>query len=145
MLGGEAAAGDAPNGVCKFAGCGDDQPDGGRGSSYDDGCVGGESPIRLMRFPGDPAMPAGPPLAQSFMLGDMLVANEVVDTASSRGDAPCRPFAEGYEGLISGLWRGGGEGLGEGPLGLSFGLSLSLLWSVRRACGTTLGDQWKHT
>jgi hypothetical protein len=114
MFGGEAAAeGDAPNGVCKFAGRGDDQPDGGLGSSYDDGCVGGESPIILMRFPGEPAIPAGAPLVQSFMLGDVLVAREIVETASSRGEAAGGPFVEVYEGFRSGDWRGGGGG-GEG-------------------------------
>jgi hypothetical protein len=61
------------------------------------------------------------------MLGDALVAKEVVETASSRGDARDGPFEEGYEGFSSGDWKEGGEGTGEGPLGLSFGLSLSLL------------------
>lgn len=138
MLGGEAAEGEAPNGVCKFAGRGDDQADGGLGSSYDDGCVGGVSPIRLMRFPGEPAIPAGPPLVHSFMLGDILVANEVVDTASSMGDAAVGPFEGGYEGFRSGDWRGGGEGLGDGPLGLSFGLCLSLLRDCQTRCLETV-------
>jgi hypothetical protein len=64
------------------------------------------------------------------MLGDTLVANDVVETASSIGDGAGKTFEEGYEGLISGDWTEGGEGSGEGPLELSLGLSLSLL----RAC-----------
>lgn len=88
--------------------------------------MGGESPIILMRFPGEPAIPGGTPLDQSFMLGDALVANDVVETASSRGDARDGP-SEGYDGFRSGERNSGGEGTGEGPLGLSFGLSLSVL------------------
>lgn len=93
--------------------------------------MGGVSPIRLIRFPGEPAIPAGAPLAQSFMLGDALVANEVVETASSKGDAADWPFEGEYEGFRSGDDRsGGGEGLGDGPVGFCFGLCL---W-LPRAC-----------
>lgn len=68
-------------------------------------------------------MPAGAPFVHSFMLGDVLVANDVVETASSKGDAPGWPF-DGIMGLSSGECTGGEDGLGEGPFGLSFGLSL---------------------
>jgi hypothetical protein len=45
-----------------------------RVSSYEEGAVGGDSPTRLMRFTGDPAMPAPSPLAHSLVRGELLVA-----------------------------------------------------------------------
>jgi len=51
--------------------------------------VGGDSPARLMRFPGEPAIPGKKPLGHSLVLSELelLVANEVVETASSSGEA----------------------------------------------------------
>jgi hypothetical protein len=40
-------------------------------SSKDDGMVGGDSPVKLMRFPGDPASPA---LAHSFVMLGIVVS-----------------------------------------------------------------------
>jgi len=64
-------------------------------SSYDEGAVGGDSPTRLMRFPGDPAMPAEIPLVHSLVFGEMLVANEVVEMASRGGEPTMLPFTKG--------------------------------------------------
>ena len=73
-------------------------------------------------------MPTGVPFVQPFKLGDMLVAKDVVETASSIGDgAAGGPFEGGDEGFKSGDGRKGSEGVGEGAFGLSFGLSPSLL------------------
>lgn len=58
--------------------------------------MGGDSPIRLIRFPGEPAIAAGiPPFAHSLMLGEVAVAKFVAETASRRGDTPGLPFEEG--------------------------------------------------
>ena len=86
--------------------------------------------MRLIRFPGEPAMLAEALWAQSVILGDGLVAKDVVETASSKGDASGGPFEEAFVGFSSGESRGGGDGRGEGPFGLSFGLFLSLLQAV---------------
>ena len=86
-------------------------------SSYDEGAVGGDSPTRLIRFPGDPAMPMpeGMPLVHSRVLKEfeLLVARDVVETASRRGEAS--GLEDGVAGLISGD-SVGGEGLDEKPL-----------------------------
>lgn len=67
---------------------------------------------------------------QSDMLGDALVATDVVETASSIGDTAVGPFEMVFVGLRTGDCRGGGEGIGEGSGGLPLGLSLSLLQFV---------------
>lgn len=54
-------------------------------SSYDEGWVGGDSPIKLIRFPGEPARP---PLVHSLvMLGAVLADTDVVERASNKGEA----------------------------------------------------------
>lgn len=68
--------------------------------------MGGESLIRLMRLPGDPAMP---PLDHSLvMLGAVLADTDVVDRASRSGDGAWLPLygAYGAEGLNSGVPEG---------------------------------------
>lgn len=79
--------------------------------------MGGDSPTRLMRFPGDPAMPAMP-LVHSLVLSELLVAYDVVETASSIGEATGISLDDRLVGLISGDTTG--EALDE-PL-LSFPL-----------------------
>lgn len=71
-----------------------------------------------MRFPGEPAIPGGKPLVHSLVLSEfeLLVAKDVVETASSSGEAIGGLSLEGGEAaLISGDWIGG-EGLVERPL-----------------------------
>lgn len=64
--------------------------------------MGGDSPDKLIRLPGEPANPAMP-LAHSAALGAVLVANDVADTASSMGDVAGFPFEDGVAtGLIFG-------------------------------------------
>lgn len=74
--------------------------------------MGGDSPARLIRFPGDPAIPAAMPLVHSLVLSEfeLLVANDVVDIASRSGEATGLGFEAGVAGLISGDSIGG-EGL----------------------------------
>jgi hypothetical protein len=56
------------------------------GSSYDEGWVGGESPMMLIKLDGEPAR--GPiALAQSLALGAVLAEMDVADSASRSGDA----------------------------------------------------------
>ena len=58
-------------------------------SSKEDGCVGGESLFKLMRFPGEPAMTV---LAHSLvMLGTVLGDADVVDSAPRSGEAMAAP------------------------------------------------------
>lgn len=60
-----------------------------------------------MRFPGDPARP---PRAHSFiMLGAVLADTDVVDSASSRGEAVGLTLYGAAEGLISGVLMAGDE------------------------------------
>jgi hypothetical protein len=68
--------------------------------------VGGDSPIMLIRLPGEPAKP---PFAHSLvMLGAVLADTDVVDKASSDGDAA--GFALfGRDGRISGVLMAGDE------------------------------------
>lgn len=72
-----------------------------RESSYEDGAVGGDSPVRLMRLLGDPAIPAVRPLAHSLVLGELL-ATEADETASSNGVAIGFSLDDRLEGFISG-------------------------------------------
>jgi hypothetical protein len=70
--------------------------------------------MRLIRF-GEPAR--APPwfFVHSFMLGEVLVAIEVPDTAPKSGetavaDLPFVGIAAGVDGFISGVWTGlGGD------------------------------------
>lgn len=73
--------------------------------------------MRLMRFPGDPAMP-GIILAQSlFALGAVLGANEVADMASRAGETVGFPLEEGVGmAFISGDWIDGEEVSDADPL-----------------------------
>lgn len=48
---------------------------------YDEGAVEGDSPDKLIRFPGEPAMPETF-FIHSLAFGEGLVANEAVETAS---------------------------------------------------------------
>ncbi len=68
--------------------------------------MGGDSPMRLMRLPGEPASP-GTPLTHSFVLGAVLVAKEAVDTASRSGEVARPPLVGGLAGFSSGDWREG--------------------------------------
>jgi hypothetical protein len=67
-------------------------------------------------------MALGKPFAQSLVLGDMLVAKLVVETASSSGDALGLPFGVDVTGLTSGESVGGSDGLSDAALLLSFSL-----------------------
>ena len=67
--------------------------------------MGGDSPIKLMRFPGDPAMPAPIPLAHSLVFGELL-AYDVDETASSSGEGVGLSFEDTLEGCISGETTG---------------------------------------
>ena len=75
-----------------------------RGSSYDEGWVGGESPMILIRFPGEPAN-AGIGRAHSPppVIG-APVPKGVAETASSKGEAVGTPFDE--DGVPTGLISG---------------------------------------
>lgn len=87
-------------------------------SSYEEGAVGGDSPARLMRFPGEPAaIWGGMFLVHSLVLKEfeLLVAKDVVETASRRGEAMGLSLEAGVPGLMSGDWTGG-EGLEERAL-----------------------------
>lgn len=65
--------------------------------------MGGDSPIKLMRFPGEPAKP---PLPQSwFALAAVLADTDVVDKASRGGDTvalPCPSCGGWATGLMLG-------------------------------------------
>lgn len=103
-----------------------------RWSSYDEGCVGGDSPIRLMRFPGDPASPPPPrsPLPprdddHSFVMFVAVVlgavdegAKDAVEMASRSGEVPRRRLPplggrDGDVGFISGVCTGGVDSASE--------------------------------
>jgi len=81
--------------------------------------VGGDSPMMLMRFPGDPAiMPGDTPRVHSLVLSELLlVAKDAFDTASSNGEATGFSLEDTLEGLISGDTTG--EALEEESLLLS--------------------------
>lgn len=86
-----------------------------RVSSYDDGAVGGDSPTKLIRFPGEPAIPAATDLVHSLVFGETLVAKDVVDAASRRGEAVGWSFGK-IVGFISGEnVVEGGEGVDDEP------------------------------
>jgi len=72
-----------------------------------------------MRFPGEPAMADGMPLVHSLVLREfeLVVAKDVVETASRRGEAIGLSFEAGVAGLISGDGIGG-SGLEERALAL---------------------------
>jgi hypothetical protein len=64
-------------------------------------------------------MPGGMPLVHSLVLSEfeLLVAKDVVETASRRGEAiGGLSLDDGIAGLMSGDWVGGGEGLEERAL-----------------------------
>lgn len=88
-------------------------------SSYEDGWVGGESPMRLIKLEGE--APKGPVcLVQSLALGAVLTEAEVVDTASKVGDTVGFPFIgmdAGIVGFRSGEGSGGGDS-GDGAISL---------------------------
>jgi hypothetical protein len=87
--------------------------------------VGGESPIKLMRLPGEPARP--PPLAHSFVI--LGAETDALDIASSMGDAAGRTLSGASDGLISGVPSEGGVNLpgSSRSLGRLVVLLLSLL------------------
>jgi hypothetical protein len=87
--------------------------------------VGGESPIKLMRFPGEPARP--PALAHSFVI--LGAETDALDIASSMGDAAGRTLSGASDGLISGVSSEGGVNLpgSNRSLGRLLALLLSLL------------------
>lgn len=58
-------------------------------------------------------MAAGMPFVHSFRLGDVVGPKFVAEIASKSGDTAGLPVEEG-------VCRGGGEGLAEEPMGLSF-------------------------
>jgi hypothetical protein len=70
--------------------------------------VGGDSPIKLIKLPGEPARP---PRAQSlFILGAVLADTGVVDKASNMGETAAGLTLSGAAvGLISGVSAGGEE------------------------------------
>jgi hypothetical protein len=63
---------------------------------------GGDSPTRLIRFPGELAMPGGKPLFHSVVLNEfeLLVAMDGIETASSRGEVIGVSAESREEGLI---------------------------------------------
>lgn len=107
--------------------------------------MGGDSPIRLMRLPGEPARP---PLAHSFvMLGAVLADTEVVDKASKSGDAAWLTLYGGTEGRISGVLTAGEDAsesrrVFEESLPLPLGLRLELLEDGQRGSRTVM---WRDT
>ncbi len=79
--------------------------------------MGGDSPIRLIKFPGEPVS-AGAPLDHSLTLGAVLGAKEAADMASKMGDVG---FGEGVAtGLSSGDWTEGDDVSEANPLALPF-------------------------
>lgn len=98
--------------------------------------MGGDSPARLMRFPGDPAMPAEIPLAHSLVLGEMLVAYEVDETASSNGEATGLSTDGRLEGFISGEITG--DGVDEGPLVV---FPFLVTWSASDSCKLSMPNR----
>jgi hypothetical protein len=58
-------------------------------------------------------MPAGTALDHSLVLGELLVAKDVVETASSSGEAYGMSLEVDTAGFISGDRTGGGERLSE--------------------------------
>lgn len=96
--------------------------------------------MRLIKF-GEPAR--APPwfFVHSFMLGDVLVAIEVPETASKSGETAAADFpfvgiAAGVEGFISGVWTGLG-----GDSGNDAG-SLAALPFLKHA---KIGSQYTHS
>jgi hypothetical protein len=77
-------------------------------SSYEEGCVGGESLMRLMRLPGEPPKAL---LVHSFVmvLGAVLTETDVVERASSSGEGDAFALLGGAAGRISGVLMGGEE------------------------------------
>lgn len=73
--------------------------------------------MKLIRFPGEPAIPAGIPLVHSLVLSELewLVAKDVVDTASRGGETIGLLVGSGRAGLLSSN-SSGGEGLAERAL-----------------------------
>lgn len=73
--------------------------------------------MKLIRFPGEPAIPAGIPLVHSLVLSELewLVAKDVVDTASRGGETIGLLVGTGRAGLLSSN-SSGGEGLAERAL-----------------------------
>jgi hypothetical protein len=71
--------------------------------------VGGDSPDKLIRFPGEPASPMLTPLDQSLVFAAMLVAKEVPDTASNTGEVVGFPLDDGVSAFSSGDRPAGGE------------------------------------
>jgi len=73
--------------------------------------------MKLIKFPGEPAIPAGIPLVHSLVLSELewLVAKDVVDTASRGGKTIGLLVGRGRAGLLSSK-SSGGEGLAERAL-----------------------------
>lgn len=63
--------------------------------------------MRLMRFPGDPAIPAPSPLAHSLVLGELL-AYDVAETASRSGEVTGWSVEDRLEGVVCGATTGDG-------------------------------------
>jgi hypothetical protein len=80
--------------------------------------VGGDSPVRLIRFPGELANPILSPFDQSFAFAAMLVATDVPDTASRAGEVVGLPLEDGVSAFSSGDKPVGGEGFAPRPSGL---------------------------
>lgn len=102
--------------------------------------MGGDSPIRLIRFPGDPAIPGVPldAIHSLAMLGAVVfVLNEALVMASRMGDVGL-PFDEGVAtGFISGDWTEEEDESDVNPLGTLRPLLLgqtrvSKMWPARK-------------
>lgn len=77
--------------------------------------MGGDSPMRFIRFPGEPARP-DTPFVHSFVLLVVFVAYDVADTASRSGEGAVFPLDGMLAGFRSGDWSGDGEESDAGSL-----------------------------
>lgn len=70
--------------------------------------MGGDSPMRFIRFPGEPARP-DTPFVHSFVLLVVFVAYDVAETASRSGEGAVFPLEGMLAGFRSGDWTGDEE------------------------------------
>lgn len=82
--------------------------------------MGGDSPMRFIRFPGEPARPATP-FVHSVVLLVVFVAYDVAETASRSGEGAVFPLEGMLAGFRSGDWTGDED---ESEVGSLRGLSL---------------------
>lgn len=81
--------------------------------------MGGDSPMRFIRFPGEPARP-DTPFVHSVVLLVLFVVYDVAETASKSGEGAVFPLEGMLAGFRSGDWTGDDE---ESDVGSLLGLS----------------------